>query len=64
LVPFATSHPAIVLLLVGFAIDAQADEVALFTIQQPGRLSLTLFGSGFGADTYATTQAGELAIPT
>jgi hypothetical protein len=47
-----------VLLLVGFAIDARADGPGLFTIQQPGRLSLTLFGSGFGSDTYSTTQAG------
>jgi hypothetical protein len=47
-----------VLLLVRFAIAARADGPGLFTIQQPGRLSLTLFGSGFGSDTYSTTQAG------
>ena len=45
-------------MLAGFAIDARADDVGVFTIQHPGRLSLTLFGSRFGADTYATTQPG------
>lgn len=49
---------AIIFSMVAFAIDASADDVGVFTIQHPGRLSLTLFGSGFGADTYATTQAG------
>ena len=49
---------AVVLLLVAFASGARADGVGVFTIQQPGRLSLTLFGSGFGSDTYSTTQAG------
>jgi hypothetical protein len=45
-------------LLLGSAINARADGVGLFTIQEPGRLSLTMFGSGFGADTYSTTQVG------
>jgi hypothetical protein len=29
-----------------------------FTLQQPGHLGLTIFASGFGSDTYATTGAG------
>jgi hypothetical protein len=29
-----------------------------FTLQQPGHLGLTVFASGFGSDTYATTGAG------
>ena len=41
-----------VLLLVGFAIDARADGPGRFTIQQPGRVSLTLFSSGFGSDLF------------
>ena len=39
------------------AIDAHADD-DFFTIRQPGHLSLTVFGSGFGSDTYGTTHAG------
>ena len=29
-----------------------------FTLQQPGHLGMTVFASGFGSDTYATTGAG------
>jgi hypothetical protein len=29
-----------------------------FTLRQPGHLGLTVFASGFGSDTYATTGAG------
>ncbi|HTR47055.1 MAG TPA: hypothetical protein VMM16_06700 [Verrucomicrobiae bacterium] len=44
-------------LLVTIAVDARADD-DFFTIRQPGHLSLTVFGSGFGSDTYGTTHAG------
>jgi hypothetical protein len=30
----------------------------VFNLQQPGHLGLTVFASGFGSDTYATTGAG------
>jgi hypothetical protein len=50
---------AVVFLLFVFTANAHADGgPGFFELQQPGHLSLTAFGSGFGADTYATTHAG------
>jgi hypothetical protein len=39
--------------------NTRAGELSdFFSLQKPGHLGLTLFASGFGADTYATTNGG------
>ncbi len=47
------------LAVAALAVEASADEFAdFFKLQTPGHFSLTVFGSGFGADTYVTTHTG------
>lgn len=56
---WAMAVAAAALALIAFpAKTAKASDSDLLKLENPGHLSLTVFGSGFGSDAYASTHAG------